>query len=237
MFWQKISGLGDRIEQQGYAVLPAVFSSSTCQQLAARLGAIAPSHRAGERHLLEKVPELCQLAIAGPLAAAIQTALGPDAFAIRATLFSKHPEANWQIRWHQDRIIPVREQHSTEGFSGWSMKDGQLHVQPPTAVLESMLAARIHLDDTPEDRGPLVVIPGSHRSGKLSGEAKQYWVENNTARPLAVFCGDVILMRPLLLHRSSRLTQPAYRRVIHIEYAIATLPEPLCWPHAYKLSI
>ena len=41
-------------------------------------------------------------------------------------------------------------------------------MQPPVHVLEDMLALRFHLDDSHEDNGPLRVIPGSHRMGRLS---------------------------------------------------------------------
>jgi hypothetical protein len=41
--------------------------------------------------------------------------------------------------------------------------------------------------------------------------------------------GDAILMRPLLLHASSPSEEPTHRRVLHIEYCAATLPEPLRW--------
>jgi ectoine hydroxylase-related dioxygenase (phytanoyl-CoA dioxygenase family) len=36
--------------------------------------------------------------------------------------------------------------------------------------------------------------------------------------------GDALLMRPLLLHASSRSTSPNNRRVLHIEYAAFCLP-------------
>jgi ectoine hydroxylase-related dioxygenase (phytanoyl-CoA dioxygenase family) len=41
--------------------------------------------------------------------------------------------------------------------------------------------------------------------------------------------GDVMLMRPLLLHASGRSTNNNRRRVIHIECSKSTLPAPLQW--------
>lgn len=44
-----------------------------------------------------------------------------------------------------------------------------------------------------------------------------------------------MIMKPLLLHSSSRTTNGNQRRVIHIEFASTKLAEPLNW--AEKLDI
>jgi hypothetical protein len=41
--------------------------------------------------------------------------------------------------------------------------------------------------------------------------------------------GGVMVMRPLLLHASSRTTNKAKRLVIHIGFSNRQLPEPLQW--------
>ena len=41
--------------------------------------------------------------------------------------------------------------------------------------------------------------------------------------------GDALLMRPLLLHASSRSMSDRHRRVLHIEYAGFALPGDLTW--------
>jgi hypothetical protein len=43
--------------------------------------------------------------------------------------------------------------------------------------------------------------------------------------------GAILAFRPLILHASSAATAPAHRRVIHIEFAAAELPEPLEWQY------
>jgi ectoine hydroxylase-related dioxygenase (phytanoyl-CoA dioxygenase family) len=143
-------------------------------------------------------------------------------------LFDKPPEANWKVPWHQDLTIAVKEKRDTPGFGPWSIKAGVLHVQPPVAVLETMLAVRIHLDDCDESNGPLRVIPGSHLLGRLSTEQIR-----EMSAPPAVSCtveaGGALLMRPLLLHASSASRSPLHRRVIHIEFASCDLPGELEW--------
>ncbi len=95
-----------------------------------------------------------------------------------------------------------------------------------------MLALRLHLDDADESNGALRVLPGSHREGRLAPERIQELRAEQPDFLCAVTAGDALLMRPLLLHTSSRSTSPRHRRVLHIEYAGFVLPEGLEWHEA-----
>jgi hypothetical protein len=44
--------------------------------------------------------------------------------------------------------------------------------------------------------------------------------------------GDVLVMRPLLLHASSKASGFGMRRVLHFLFGPPTLPNGLRWPHA-----
>ena len=94
--------------------------------------------------------------------------------------------------------------------------------------MAKMLAIRLHLDESNEDDGPLRVVPGSHKAGRLAAEEVVAWRE----RP-SVICtvpnGGAILMRPLLVHASSSCSKPEARRVIHLEFAAFDLPGGLEW--------
>lgn len=75
------------------------------------------------------------------------------------------------------------------------------------------------------------VIAGTHNRGRLSAkEIKEIAV---LAKENALTCcipqGGALLMRPMLLHASSRCDTPMPRRVIHLEFAAAELPEGLEW--------
>jgi len=54
-----------------------------------------------------------------------------------------------------DVIMPVAEDAHEEGFSGWKIRSGVTFVQPPGSILRELLAARIHLDDSQPENGPL----------------------------------------------------------------------------------
>ncbi|HXI53928.1 MAG TPA: phytanoyl-CoA dioxygenase family protein [Candidatus Saccharimonadales bacterium] len=125
--------------------------------------------------------------------------------------------------------IAVAERREAPGFRGWSVKQGVLHVQPPADILERMLTLRLHLDDCGPHNGPLRVLGGSHRHGRLSDEAIETLCRKGAEVACLVRAGGVLLMRPLLLHASSRAERPGRRRVLHLEYAASPLPHGLRW--------
>jgi len=181
------------------------------------------------RNALGAVPETGAVLRAAPIHAAIEALLGPDARPVKATLFDKTATANWNVGWHQDVTIAVHERREAPGFGAWSVKAGVPHVQPPAAVLEGMLAARLHLDPCGADNGPLRVLPGSHRSGRLTAAEQARWVAECDPVLCTAEAGDLLLLRPLLLHASTPARAPGHRRVLHVEYAAAALPDGLEW--------
>jgi ectoine hydroxylase-related dioxygenase (phytanoyl-CoA dioxygenase family) len=158
----------------------------------------------------------------------METVLGPSCFAIRGVFFNKTQSSNWKVVWHQDLTIAVRKRTDVDGFGPWTMKAGILHGQPPAEVMSGILAIRLHLDESGFDNGPLRVIGGSHRKGRLSAEQIGNW-EKEKAVTCTVPKGGALLMRPLLLHASSASAIPKSRRVIHLEFAAAELPGGLHW--------
>lgn len=173
--------------------------------------------------------EVQALASKLPIIDLATTVLGTNALAVKAILFDKTAEANWKVAWHQDLTIAVKEKKAVEGFSAWSEKAGIPHVQPPVEILENLLTLRIHLDDCDADNGALKVMPKSHLHGKLDSEQISHLGETGKAYICTAKAGDVLAMRPLLLHSSSASVQPCHRRVLHIEYAGFKLPEGLEW--------
>jgi ectoine hydroxylase-related dioxygenase (phytanoyl-CoA dioxygenase family) len=183
--------------------------------------------RHGRRNLLRDVPEVS--ALAEDLKRVVVPVLGAGAFAVRGIFFDKLPDANWEVNWHQDLSIPVAERIEVPGFNGWSIKQGVPHVQPPARILERMVTVRVHLDDCGTDNGPLRIVSGSHRGGRLDDASTEQWIRDGEQVTCLVPKGGALLMRPLLLHASSRAEKPLHRRVIHLEYASDELPGGLRW--------
>lgn len=211
------------VEANGFAVVPRCLSEQVVEDLCSHLD----TAKHAKRNLLD-VPAVRELAVSEPVRQLIVTVLGKKCFAVRGILFNKTFDSNWKVVWHQDRTIAVRERKDLAQFGPWSIKAGVPHVQPPASVMARMLAVRLHLDESHTDNGPLRVIPGSHQAGCLSAKEVATWSE----RP-SVICtvpkGGAILMRPLLVHASSSCSKPEPRRVIHLEFAAAGLPDGLEW--------
>lgn len=222
-----------RVEREGFALVPEAVPDTRVEALLAGLSTLHPEpesrRRGGRRQLFEALPEVRELARSGAMRAAAEAVLGPDYFAVRALLFDKTPEANWKVIWHQDLTLAVRERRDVEGFGPWSEKAGIPHVQPPTGLLERMVAVRLHLDDCGAENGPVRVLPGSHREGRLGPEAISAWRERTAPVECLVARRGLLVMRPLLLHASSPAATPAHRRVLHLEYAAEALPGGLEW--------
>ena len=223
--------LAAMIDRDGWAVTPPVVPQLELDQLTELLSGIAAASpgRGGARNLLEQLPAVAKLATSPAVRSVAEAVLGPHCFAVRALFFDKTPEANWKVIWHQDLSIAVERRASVAGYGPWSEKEGVPHVQPPPEVLERMLAVRVHLDDCGPENGPVRVLPGSHRVGRLSPQAIDDW--KAAAEPVACLAerGGILAFRPLILHASSPSTVPAHRRVVHIEFAAVELPEPLEW--------
>jgi ectoine hydroxylase-related dioxygenase (phytanoyl-CoA dioxygenase family) len=222
--------------ERGFAVIGDVVSEREINATIAELDqlSVGQSSRGGQvyaaRNLLATVPSVKLLARAPRIRAIVEAVLGKAPFPVRGILFDKVPGANWNVGWHQDQFIAVRERRDVPGFRAWSIKQNIPHVLPPTSVLERMLTLRIHLDDCRAGNGALKVIPGSHNQGLLSDEEIGSLVANSEPTICEALRGSVLAMRPLLLHASSPAASPSHRRVVHIEYAADPLPGGLEWP-------
>jgi ectoine hydroxylase-related dioxygenase (phytanoyl-CoA dioxygenase family) len=159
---------------------------------------------------------------ASGLSALAAVALGRPAFPVDAIFFDKQPDANWSVPGHQDRLMP--------GWAGSTtpkaVRHGIEYFEPPLSTLAALVALRVHFDDA--DAGGLEVVPSSHRQGILEAEAIRN-IPLTEYRPCAATRGDVLLMRPLLLHRSRRRTARGHRRVLHVVYASGSATDGARW--------
>ena len=155
-----------------------------------------------------------------------------DFVAVQCTYFEKSAERNWLVPIHQDLSIPVAHKVDDPALRGWSEKEGSLFVQGPPEVLGQLIAVRLHLDDCGPEDGPLRVVPGSHLRGRI-GSDEALAIRSQSGE---VSCegarGSALLMRPLLLHSSSKAFGVSRRRVLHYVFGPRRLPHSLAWPLA-----
>jgi len=207
------------VAKRGFAIARGVIEAGKAESALAHLEAANLSRsRAGARHILDQ-PCVQKLAKDPRVLHLAREILGANALPFRATLFDKSPNSNWLVVWHQDTAQPLHEKRETPGWGPWSIKDGVTYAHAPTKALEQILALRIHLNDSTNSNGPLQVIPGTHLRGVLTDEELQ----KLDAKIEPVTCtadrGEVIAMRPLIVHASSKSQSALPRRVLHIEYA------------------
>jgi len=214
-------------EQAGFAIIPGVLDDAGCDELIDALASL-PLASAGTRQLLA-LPWCAALARGLMAHHVLEPLLPPAAVAVQCTLFDKSPERNWLVSLHQDLSIPVRERVDAPGCSGWSEKEGVVYTQPPTDVLASLVALRLHLDDCGLDNGPLRVVPGSHTLGLIDDAVLRARRAEFSAIDCPVPRGGVLAMRPLLLHASSKARSPRHRRVLHVVFGPPELPLGLQW--------
>jgi hypothetical protein len=212
--------------KSGYFVIPGVIDTVLNRRLGAFLGGIASG--AGSRRLLD---EAWCAHLAGALRgdARIRSLLPRNAVAVQCTLFDKSPTKNWLVALHQDLSIAVKERVESPECSGWTEKEGHLYVQPPVSVLERLVAVRVHVDDCPAENGALRVVPHSHMEGRVDPSQAEALRQRHGETVIPVAQGGVLVMRPLLLHASSKATSLTPRRVLHFVFGPPKLPLGLEW--------
>jgi ectoine hydroxylase-related dioxygenase (phytanoyl-CoA dioxygenase family) len=207
--------------KDGFAIVPDVLSPAELEVIGGLVGAPSLARsRAGVRHLLD-IPEISLLARDSRLLEMAAGALGGQAIPFGATLFDKSIDTNWLVAWHQDRALPVVERIEAPGWGPWSEKSGVLYAHAPAPALERVVALRIHLDDSTMDNGPLRVLPGTHTRGVLTDDEIHGFAERLAPVTCIVPRGGVVMLKPLIVHASSKVRGPMPRRVVHIEYADA----------------
>lgn len=210
------------LEEVGHVLLPALLPAElldpVAQSLERALGASA-----GSRNLLAQ-PQCHDIAVHLKTQLAGMGLLDASSVAVQCTLFDKTADRNWLVALHQDTSIPASDPQMP-----FVTKEGEPYVQPSVDVLQTLLAVRVHLDDCGADAGPLRVVPGSHRAGRLDDAQAQAMRADHGEATCTAARGDALLMRPLLLHASSRARSPVRRRVLHFLFGPASLPHGLVW--------
>jgi ectoine hydroxylase-related dioxygenase (phytanoyl-CoA dioxygenase family) len=222
--------LTNKFEEYGFAAVPAVVDASICASVARMLEAF-PTSGAGSRRML--LNAWCQdLVTTIRSNTQIALLLPRDSACVQCTLFDKAPDKNWLVGLHQDRSIPVREWVADVGLSGWSEKEGDIFVQPSPSLLEQLAAVRVHIDACPIENGALRVVPGSHRFGLLTSQNAAELRARMGEVAIPAGQGEALVMRPLILHASSKTSLGLRRRVLHFVFGPRTLPHGLRWQHA-----
>jgi hypothetical protein len=228
----------------GYAILPGIYSAKEIVDLLRTVEAAdttSSNFRRSQdvfaiRNLLGEIPAL-QEQLLTPKLRQLLSVLFPSntPHLTKAIYFDKPAGSNWLVAWHQDVMIAVDGRIDLPDYGPWTTKQGETTVLPPRQILESIVTIRLHLDDCDATNGALKVVPCSHQHGVIPND------QLPTYTPHAVTCvvpaGGVMLMKPLTLHGSNRSTSARPRRVIHLEFSAAELPQGLQWRERLDIPV
>ena len=222
-------------QELGFSVVDDVFTDQEVEDILAaidRTDSTKETFRKSDdlfaiRQFLKEVPETISLIFNDKLKHIVKEFFGEDYFLVKSIYFDKPETSNWFVSYHQDLTISVNKKVEIAGFGPYTNKHNQFAVQPPLNILENNFTIRIHLDNTNEENGALKVIANSHSKGIYRPETINWNIEKEMS--CNVKRGGVMIMKPLLLHSSSRTTNNQKRRVIHLEFSNQTLPKELQW--------
>jgi ectoine hydroxylase-related dioxygenase (phytanoyl-CoA dioxygenase family) len=224
-----------QIQEKGFTTINNVFSNYQIEkilQLIDRSDTSKETFRRSSdlfaiRQILNEVIGIDKLVLNDEIKFFIDSLFGSDYFLVKSIYFDKPEQSNWFVSYHQDLTISVDRKVILDEYSKWTVKQDQFSVQPPLDILKQIYTVRIHLDQTDENNGALKVIPGSHLKGIYRPEDIDWAKE--TEHNCNVSKGGIMIMKPLLLHSSSRTTNNQKRRVIHLEFCNQELHQELKW--------
>jgi hypothetical protein len=236
-----IHSLKEQVEKNGFVIIPDVFDNSSITALQSII-----NNASGKSELFRKtndlfairrflfgVPEISTHLFTPEIENILRAFFTDQYFSSKSIYFDKPGSSNWFVSYHQDLTISVDRKEEIPGFGPWTVKPGQFAVQPPVDILEDSYTLRIHLDNTDKNNGALRVIRGSH----LGGIKRIERVNRDQAEEVVcnVPAGGVMIMKPLILHASSRTVNEARRRVIHLEFCNRELPGSLNWSERFAI--
>ena len=225
------------LASQGFFILRGFLDQAELAQLEQACQPITNEY--GVRQVLQIQPNIAQSLPWQKIQSVLNAAGMSAAKPVRSLFFNKNAAHNWLVPWHQDMTICVNHKTELAGYSKWTLKNGAHHVEPPTDVLDKMLTLRIAMDAANHENAALKVLAGSHRHGKLKGTQLDTYIENATEADMHICtmqAGDVLLIKPLLLHASEKAMKADQRRVLHLEFSATVLPAPMHWAEAEQIS-
>jgi ectoine hydroxylase-related dioxygenase (phytanoyl-CoA dioxygenase family) len=225
----------DDIEENGFTTVENIYSKHEIDEIleeiekniATRETFIKSNDVFAIRQFLIEIANVKNIIFNKNLKDLIERLFGNEYFVVKSIYFDKPETSNWFVAYHQDLTISVNKKIELENFGPWTKKQNQYAVQPPLEILENNFTIRIHLDDTDENNGALRVIPKSHLKKIYRPETIDWTLEKEVT--CTVKSGGIMIMKPLILHSSSRTTNHKKRRVIHIEFSNQELPSNLKW--------
>ncbi|WP_370281026.1 phytanoyl-CoA dioxygenase family protein [Pontibacterium sp.] len=212
-------------DYQGYEHLSGVLPMEQVNRLRDALAETPLEQKAGEKSA-DKVFPIVQELVSDPnLMRIAESYLTGIVSIVQVKLFESTPAK----AWHQERNVVLNQKVDIADWGPWHEEDGVHYVQPPIEVLDNMVTLRLQLDAANEESGYLRIIPRSHNTGLMSEEEIAAYAESHESIDCFTEAGDVLAIRPHVLHKTCEGSSGSSRRVLQIEYCGYKLPAGLEW--------
>ena len=174
------------------------------------LGGRATAVQKGDRHL--DIKWICDLATHPAVLDAVEDIIGPDILIHSSTIFTKYPQDEKFVSWHQDSHY-------------WGLSEPRL------------VSAWIALTDSTIDNGCLRVIPGTHTRAFAHLEEPQQaniltrghtvcdTVDVDRAIDIVLRAGEMSFHHANLIHGSNPNTSPGPRIGVAVRYAATAVKQ------------
>lgn len=220
-------------ERDGFVFLPGLLDAQDLAVLRAGIDAVMAEAAPGDprfdfepelvdgKPVVQRVKKphdtipVCRALASSPkLLDYVEAIVGPDIRLHHSKINVKAPSVGSPLEWHQDwAFVP----HSNQ----------------------SMAFVSVFIDDVPLEKGPLQVLPGSHRQGLRDhhddgvfyGAIDPAELALDQARSLVGPRGSVSFHHPLAVHGSGHNRSTEARRMMFFEYAAAD-----AWPFTYGVD-
>lgn len=207
-----------RFHEQGYFLLPHLFSGAEIDALTARIDGFSAAYearlqeigregisRANEisftAHLASQDPAIMRFVAQEKFAHLTSELLHDDVSLYWDQSVYKKPETRRDFPWHQD--------------TGYTPTD-------PAEYITCWLA----LVDVNVENGCVYAIPGSHRQGMIEHKdteiGKQCYFGSDPGVPIELEKGSMVVFSSLLFHRSGPNVSNAVRKGYVIQYSVAS---------------
>lgn len=213
----------EELNQNGFSIIENIFDDVELNKITKFID--CKKFNFSERQLLNRYPKIEEIIFNNLFFKELYNSICDDSYFLsKAIYFNKPSKSNWFVSYHQDLSISVKNKLEAKGFISWTNKNEQLGVIPPLKVLENTITFRIHLDKAEITNGGLKVISNSHKKGIIRIDEKFNKSDFGNEILCEVEKGGVMLMKPLLLHSSSKSISENDRRVIHLEFCNQEIP-------------
>ena len=164
----------------------------------------------------------------------VETLLGTAVCITGGIMLDKDPLNNWDIDWHQDTGIHVKDPTREDPTD---IRGGIPVLTTHNMELENNITCRIALDGATADNGGLYVLPCSHRANYGGNEKIRARFSEQQGVLASQTPGSALFYRPLLLHRSEKSRTDKRRRIFHLSFGPTDLSLPDATLHPWPQPI